>query len=268
MLASCHRDHYGRLTAARWLLRVLADPDRWSREPFIYLPDKSVTRAACRGTSPRTDEGSPGPRDLPPGPDIAARRRQYAALHDFFDPQDGYRLAGAVEKAYAKAPGARDKRDAETSLKADEEGQYPVRPAGAGVCWLMFPAEFALVLAGGRPAGGLAREDSLLIAKILPAYSAARSPAAPSPAGVAGLLSSRNNLQHRRAGPACCPPHARISAEIFYNRADIFRTVPSLPAPRFPVCWSSRQTATPDAKKRSCKPRVSADAGFRACLPC
>lgn len=70
-----HRDHYGRLTATEWLLGVLADPDRWSREPFIYLPDKNVRTLLAGAQAPRTDGGSPGP-GICHGPDIAARRRQ------------------------------------------------------------------------------------------------------------------------------------------------------------------------------------------------
>ena len=113
-----HRDHYGRLTATEWLLGVLADPDRWSREPFIYLPDKNV-RTLLAGAQAPNGRGSPGP-GICHGPDIAARRRQTPHCMIFFDPQGGYRLAGAVEKAHAKTPGARDKRDKEL-LKADEK---------------------------------------------------------------------------------------------------------------------------------------------------
>ena len=50
-----HRNHYGRLTATEWLLGVLADPDRWSREPFIYLPDKNVRTLLAGAQAPRTD---------------------------------------------------------------------------------------------------------------------------------------------------------------------------------------------------------------------
>ncbi|MFQ9504999.1 MAG: hypothetical protein ACLR1G_14850 [Alistipes indistinctus] len=59
-----HRDHYGRLTATEWLLGVLADPDRWSREPFIYLPDKSV-RTLLAGAQAPGRTGLTWTRNLP-----------------------------------------------------------------------------------------------------------------------------------------------------------------------------------------------------------
>ena len=164
-----HRDHYGRLTATEWLLGVLADPDRWSREPFIYLPDKSVRTLLAGAQAPRTDGAHLDPGSAT-GRTSQPAAGKYAALHDFFDPQGGYRLAGAVEKAHAKTPGARDKRDKEL-LKADEKVNI-LYGLLAGRMLAMFPTPLRWY-SPGDDLSGLAREDSLLIAKILPAYSAA-----------------------------------------------------------------------------------------------
>lgn len=213
-----HRDHYGRLTATEWLLGVLADPDRWSREPFIYLPDKNVRTLLAGAQAPRTDgthldTGSATCRTSQPA------AGKYAALHDFFDPQGGYRLADAVEKAYAKTPGARDKRDKEL-LKADEKVNI-LYGLLAGRMLAMFPTPLRWY-SPGDDLSGLAREDSLLIAKILPAYSAALAGGTP-PGERAELLGMIETFQQAR-GAGMLPSPARISAEIFYNRADIFRT--------------------------------------------
>ena len=213
-----HRDHYGRLTATEWLLGVLADPDRWSREPFIYLPDKSVRTLLAGAQAPRTDGAHLDPGSAT-GRTSQPAAGKYAALHDFFDPQGGYRLAGAVEKAYAKAPGARDKQDKEL-LKADEKVNI-LYGLLAGRMLAMFPTPLRWY-SPGDDLSGLAREDSLLIAKILPAYSAALAGGTP-PGERAELLGMIETFQQAR-GAGMLPSPARISAEIFYNRADIFRT--------------------------------------------
>ena len=213
-----HRDHYGRLTATEWLLGVLADPERWSREPFIYLPDKSVRTLLAGAQEARTDRAHLAP-GAATGRTSQLAAGKYAALHDFFDPQDGYRLAGAVEKAYAKAPGARDKRDKEL-LKADEKVNI-LYGLLAGRMLAMFPTPLRWY-SPGDDLSGLAREDSLLIAKILPAYSASLADGTP-PGERAELLGMIETFQQAR-GAGMLPSPARISAEIFYNRADIFRT--------------------------------------------
>lgn len=213
-----HRDHYGRLTATEWLLGVLADPDRWSREPFIYLPDKNVRTLLAGAQAPRTDGTHLNPVSAT-GRTSHAAAGKYAALHDFFDPQGGYRLADAVEKAYAKTPGARDKRDKEL-LKADEKVNI-LYGLLAGRMLAMFPTPLRWY-SPGDDLSGLAREDSLLIAKILPAYSAALVGGTP-PGERAELLGMIETFQQAR-GAGMLPSPARISAEIFYNRADIFRT--------------------------------------------
>lgn len=213
-----HRDHYGRLTATEWLLGVLADPERWSREPFIYLPDKSVRTLLAGAQEARTDRAHLAPGSAT-GRTSQLAAGKYAALHDFFDPQDRYRLAGAVEKAYAKAPGARDKRDKEL-LKADEKVNI-LYGLLAGRMLAMFPTPLRWY-SPGDDLSGLAREDSLLIAKILPAYSASLAGGTP-PGERAELLGMIETFQQAR-GAGMLPSPARISAEIFYNRADIFRT--------------------------------------------
>ena len=205
-----HRDHYGRLTATEWLLGVLADPDRWSREPFIYLPDKSVRTLLAGAQAPRTDGAHLDPGSATDRTSQPAAGK-YAALHDFFDPQGGYRLAGAVEKAHAKTPGARDKRDKEL-LKADEKVNI-LYGLLAGRMLAMFPTPLRWY-SPGDDLSGLAREDSLLIAKILPAYSAALAGGTP-PGERAELLGMIETFQQAR-GAGMLPSPARISAEIFY----------------------------------------------------
>lgn len=212
-----HRDHYGRLTATEWLLGVLADPERWSREPFIYLPDKSVRTLLAGAQEARTDRAHLAPGSAT-GRTSQLAAGKYAALHDFFDPQGGYRLAGAVEKAYAKAPGARDKRDKEL-LKADEKVNI-LYGLLAGRMLAMFPTPLRWY-SPGDDLSGLVREDSLLIAKILPAYSASLADGTP-PGERAELLGMIETFQQAR-GAGMLPSPVRISAEIFYNRADIFR---------------------------------------------
>lgn len=118
----------------------------------------------------------------------------------------------------------------------------------------------------GDDLSGLAREDSLLIAKILPAYSAALAGGTP-PGERAELLGMIETFQQAR-GAGMLPSPARISAEIFYNRADIFRTAFRAYLLLGFLLLVVATNSNTRRKKRSCKPRVSADAGFRACLPC
>lgn len=190
-----HRDRYGQLDGDRMLLQWLCYPAFWSDAPLIYLADKTLRER------------------------FGARGKQ-AAYNRFFDARGRYRLASEIEAAYALPPGQRSKSDKEL-IKTDEKINI-LHALFSGRMLALFPADSgAHWYSPGDAMPQLTERDSLLVTRLfsgfLEALRQGRSAEADS------LLGRIERFQQAQTAGLHLSEH-RKRAELFYNRADFFRT--------------------------------------------
>lgn len=188
-----HKDSYKGLNSDQVLAGIITSPEDWSGEPLIYISSKEV--AADIGIS-----------------------EKYISFMGMFDGKGDYRIGQLVDEIARKTPAERSKTDKEY-LKLDEKvnilyalfngEMLPVFPAGNGP-WL----------SAGSDTRGLDPKDSLVVSKTMRWYSeAVRSGNYGEADKVIGII---DKYQTAKAGNGSINP-AKVKAEIFYNKAGIFR---------------------------------------------
>ena len=90
-----HRDHYGSLNATQMLLQWLCAPEFWQEAPLIYLKDRSLRDRFGDGDS-------------------------HAAYNRFFDSTGNYLLGPEIEAVYSRSLSPRSRHDKEV-LNADDK---------------------------------------------------------------------------------------------------------------------------------------------------
>lgn len=190
-----HRDHYGSLNANQMLLQWLCDPAFWKEVPLIYVKDR-----------PLRDQFGEGDVHIP-----------YAR---FFDEQGTYLLMPEIETIYTQSLSSHTRHE-QAVLKTDDkvnllmalfEGRMlPLFPTGENGVWAS-PGDKDLPTS-------LSDSSSIhtLFPQLLDALRQGHQAEADS------LIDQIARYQQARIGELGLSD-ARKKAELFYNRADFFRT--------------------------------------------
>ena len=189
-----HRDHYGSLNANQMVLQWLCDPEFWKQVPLIYLKDETLRSQFSDG-------------------------RSHAAFHRFFDAQGNYLLGPEVEAIYARPQDQQSRHDKEV-LKTDEkvnilfalfEGRMmPLFPTHETGVWVSPGQELNLPTLQ-KPA------FSEWFTAFMTALRQEQSATADS------LINRMARYQTAHIGGLDLS-ESRKKAELFYNRAEFFRT--------------------------------------------
>ncbi len=189
-----HHDSYKGMNSDQVLISIIASPGEWFNEQLIYLPDKALRKLYASGN-------------------------KYASYGRFFNAQGKYILGRDVERIYSTPPQERNKADKEI-LKLDEkvnilyslfEGEMlPLFPNPHGGEWL----------SSGDDLSELSGGDSLLVSKVLVWYGDAVNSGDMAEADkVVGIIAKYQAVRT----PAATMASANVDAEVFYNKAGIFR---------------------------------------------
>lgn len=188
-----HRDHYGAYTSDQMLLAMMSDPAKWSETPIIYLSDKGL----------RERFGGEG---------------KHISYESLFDQEGKYVLLPEMEQIYAKAPNERNKTDKEL-IKLDEKVSILYSLFTGGMMKL-FPHDNGKWYSAGDALDSLSGKDSLFIAKGMPWYlSAINEGDAAEAAQIRDMISTYQKAKI----PQGLISDTHVKAELFYNKADIFR---------------------------------------------
>jgi cytochrome c-type biogenesis protein CcsB len=185
------------MTSMQVFLGIYLDFDKWKEVPLIKVSNKDLQRKlGIRGSM--------------------------AAFNNLVDLGNGgsYKLSGDVQKAYSKAPGARNKMDKEV-MKIDER---------VNIVYMIYTGEFLKMFPlkdntrnWGSPEEAarkaISKEDSLYLKNIIPMFADALHNNNISTANQLAL--SISNYQNRFAGYNL-PSKTRTNAEVFYYKAKIF----------------------------------------------
>lgn len=188
-----HRNTYKGMNSDQFLVGLISDNYSWAETPIIYISVKEVAE----------NLGAEG---------------KHISFQSLFDSQGRYRLESLVEEIYQKNPNERTKTDKEY-LKLDEK---------ANILYLLFnhellplfPTEDGRWLSAGNPLDDIHPMDSVLITRTLPWYAEAVGSGNYVEAGE--VLDIIEKYQAARISNLDIKPE-KIRAEIFYNRAGIFR---------------------------------------------
>ena len=193
-----HRNNYHGENPDRVLLGIISDPDRWSREPLIYVGMKDVAR----------EFGAAG---------------KHVTYLDLFDAAGYYRLENSIEAIYRKPPEERTKRDKEY-IKLDEKASI-LYALFHGMMLPVFPAEEERWLSTGDDLAGLNQMDSMLIAAVMPWHNTELRERNYASAGEALEMIEKYQAAKIKnfSSDIYNISESRINAEILYNKADIFR---------------------------------------------
>jgi cytochrome c-type biogenesis protein CcsB len=191
------KDRFEGMSSMQVFLGIYFDFDRWKDIPLIRISNKEVKRSI----------GITG---------------DYARFSDLvvLGHSGTYKLAQAVDKAYTKSPGERNRTDKEV-IKVDERVNI-VYMVYTGAFLKIFPLNDDSHRWGGpEEAAGIARnrEDSLFLNHILPSVADAVRKNDPAKAKqITGLITG----YQRRFSGYDLPSDAKVSAELFYYNAKIF----------------------------------------------
>ncbi len=193
------KNSYNSLTADQVILGMLLQPAEWRQVPLIKVYDEKVQKML----------GISG---------------DYASFLDFFNDQGKYRLKDQIDKAYEKSPALRSQLEKEL-ISVDER---------LNVCSMMIGGGFlAIFPLPGNPSHRwgaqseflryTTRVDSVKHKVTLDDYLAKLKQAVQSNdyAQATAVLSALKD-QQKLLGKAVIPAQAKISLEIFYNKANIF----------------------------------------------
>ena len=185
------------MTSMQVFLGIYLDFDKWKEVPLIKVSNKDLQRKlGIRGSM--------------------------AAFNNLVDLGNGssYKLSGDVQKAYSKAPGARNKMDKEV-MKIDER---------VNIVYMIYTGEFLKMFPlkdntrnWGSPEEAarkaISKEDSLYLKNIIPMFADALHNNNISTSNQIAL--SITDYQDRFAGYNL-PSKTRTNAEVFYYKAKIF----------------------------------------------
>jgi len=191
------KNRFEGMSSMQVFLGIYLDFDRWKDIPLIRISNKEVKRSI----------GITG---------------DYARFSDLvvLGHNGNYKLAKAVDKAYSRSPGERDRTDKEV-IKVDERVNI-VYMVYSGAFLNIFPLNDDSHRWGGtEEAAGIARsmEDSLFLKNIKPSLAeAVRKNDHVKAKQIAGLI---GGYQKRFSGYEL-PSDKKISAELFYYKIKIF----------------------------------------------
>lgn len=188
-----HRDSYKGLNSDQVLAGMITDPEEWMGEPIIYISSKDVAKEL--GAS-----------------------ENYVSFRWMFDIYGRYRISAVVDEIARKPPHERSKTDKEY-LKLNEKVSI-LYAVFEGDMFAVFPVGDGEWLSPAGDTEGLDPKDSLVVAKTVEWYSeVVRARDYAEAEKILGIISKYQNAKTngREVNPK------KIRAEIFYNKADIFR---------------------------------------------
>lgn len=187
-----HRDTFRGLSPDQVLLGMLGDAYAWGHAPIIYISVAEVARSL----------GVEG---------------RHISFQDMFDADGQYRIGDQVAAIYQKQPGERSKADKEL-MRLDEKVNILYNIFNGGMM-PMFPTEEGW-LSPGDNVDHLGRMDSMMVKQVLPWFADALARGNYREANEAYDVLEKYQ-KARTAGMGIDP--SRIEAELFYNKANIFR---------------------------------------------
>lgn len=188
-----HKDNYKGLNSDQVLAGIIAMPEVWSHEPFIYISSKDVAR----------DIGAAG---------------KYITFEDVFDANGEYILSALIDEISRKPPAERSKTDKEY-LKLDEK---------LNILYALFSGEMFPVFAVGdgpwlssaEATQELDEKDFLVVSRTMLWYAETIRQGDYNEADkVVGII---KKFQEAKAVGDTINSQ-RVEAEMFYNKAGIFR---------------------------------------------
>lgn len=188
-----HRDKFRGMNPDQVLIGLIGDPYGWGHTPIIYISVPEVARAV----------GAQG---------------KHISFQDMFDQEGEYKIMDIVSKAYQKQPNERTKADKEY-MKLDEKVNILFQLFNGGMM-PVFPTDDGRWLSSGDATDELQRMDSMFVKRVLPWYANLMTKGEYGEADK--VMAMLETYQKAKTAHLEIDPK-KIEAEIFYNKADIFR---------------------------------------------
>ncbi len=202
----------GKMNTMQAFMDMMLDPELWQKQKIIYVPQKAIR-------------------------DIIGITTEYACFHDFFDERQAYKLDTYINEAFRKKQNEKNKTDREI-LKVDERLNLFYMTINGSILkifpeqdsknhkWISWDDKSASVPLSGSI--NVINEELKLktfnYASLLQAYmfEVSNSIQSGDYTKADKILAYISDIQRQFTDPTILPSDTKISAEVFYNKADIF----------------------------------------------
>ncbi|MEI6853899.1 MAG: cytochrome c biogenesis protein ResB, partial [Bacteroidota bacterium] len=202
----------GKFTAMQAFIDMMAEPEFWQQQKIIYIPQQEIRN-------------------------LLGITTENASFYDFFDANSKYKLESAINESFRKKPSEKNKFDKEI-LKVDERLNIFHMIMNGSILkifpeqnsknhkWISWDDPASMVPISG--AASIINDDLQLknfnYAAIMQAYmfevqQGMKNGDYSKADKIIGYISE---IQKQNSDSSILPSESKISAEIFYNKADIF----------------------------------------------